>query len=441
MEARRSVSSRGALGVLLMSVVVACTSPAVSTTAPTTTSVPLTSTSAAPLDTTIPTSTSTSSSTTIRDPKAAFIEESIASLDVAGKAAQLLVVEFAGSDGSVGLDLLDTYALGGFLLKSANGNLSSSTQLADMTSRLQEASAIPLFIAIDQEGGRIDRVRFDDVQRFPSAQVFGELGDAALTEQAAWATGVQLGELGINLVFAPVADVNVLGNGNPAIGDRSYGSDPELVAAMAVAAVQGFERAGIAAAVKHFPGHGNTAVDSHLGLPVVLTDVEEWTTTDRVPFEATIRAGARMVMVAHVAFPALDADGLPGSMSPAITRGQLRTALDFTGVIVTDDLANMLAVAAWAPGERAVRALEAGSDLLLNPGDVEAAVSSIVAAVSDGRISEELIDAALVRIFGLKFDLGLSGSRPIQMDQETRQAVAAAGIAVADACAAAGFDC
>lgn len=439
MEARRGISSRGGLGVLLTAVLVACSSPAASTTVPTTTtsSVPPTSTSTTVLETTVPDSTST----TIREPRESFIEDSIASLDLAGKAAQLLIVEFVGSDGSAALDLLATYPLGGFLLKSANGNLASSIALTDMTSRLQNASAIPLFIAVDQEGGRIDRVKFEDVRRFPSARIFGELGDAALTEQAAWATGVQLAELGINLDFAPVADVNVLGDDNPAIGDRSYGSDPELVAAMAVAAVQGFERAGIAAAVKHFPGHGNTAVDSHLGLPVVLTDIREWAATDRVPFEATIRAGARMVMVAHVAFPALDADGLPASMSPAITTGQLRAALGFTGVIVTDDLANMLAVAAWAPGERAVRALEAGSDLILNPGDIEAAVSAIVEAVADGRISEELIDAALVRILDLKFDLGLSEPRPSPMDAETRAAVAAARMAVADACAAVGLDC
>ena len=154
MEARRGISSRGGLGVLLTAVLVACSSPAASTTVPTTTtsSSPPTSTSTTVLETTVPDSTST----TIREPRESFIEDSIASLDLAGKAAQLLIVEFVGSDGSAALDLLATYPLGGFLLKSANGNLASSIALTDMTSRLQNASAIPLFIAVDQEGGRID---------------------------------------------------------------------------------------------------------------------------------------------------------------------------------------------------------------------------------------------------------------------------------------------
>ncbi len=380
--------------------------------------------------------------TTSPDARASFVEGTIASMSLEDRAAQLMLVEFSGSDATAALGLLNDFSLGGVLLKSANRNFVSSGQVQNLTARLQEASAVPLLIAVDQEGGRIDRIQFDDVQRFPSAAVFGALNDRELTEAAAWATGVQLAALGINVDFAPVADVNVLGEGNPAIGDRSYGSDPVLVAAMTLAALRGFDAAGVATAVKHFPGHGNTAVDSHLGLPVVMTERDVWAATDLVPFAAAVGAGAPMMMVAHVAYPALDPSGLPASMSRAITYDQLRVGLGFAGVIVTDDLANMQAVAAWGSGERAVRALMAGSDLLLNPGDVKAAVSAIVAAVADGVIPEQTIDDALARILGLKFDLGLADRPdPPTVDPAMRDAIGTVAIRVADACRRAGLDC
>ncbi|MDH5372457.1 MAG: glycoside hydrolase family 3 protein [Acidimicrobiia bacterium] len=410
--------------------------PATTTGASVPGSAPLATTPTAPPVTTVPISTSTVA--VEADP----IGDLIGSLTLEEKAAQLLMVEFSGGDGSAALALLDDFALGGFLLKSANGNLTSSDQVRELTARLQEASAVPLLIAIDQEGGRIDRVRFDDVQRFPSAQSFGSLNDVDLTERAAWATGVQLASLGINVDFAPVADVNVLGDGNPAIGDRSYGNDPNQVAEMTVAALDGFRRAGIGAAVKHFPGHGNTTMDSHFGLPVVQTGLDEWAVTDRVPFAAAVEAGVRMVMVAHVAYPALDAEGLPASMSVEITDGQLRRALGFTGVIVTDDLANMQAIAAWGPGERAVEALRAGSDLLLNPGDVEAAVGAIVGAVADGILDESVVDEALRRLLTLRVELGISdgvSARPL--DQATAEVIATVADDIASACQLAGLDC
>jgi beta-N-acetylhexosaminidase len=363
-------------------------------------------------------------------------------MSLRAKAAQLIMLEFAGADGSSARDVLAEFPVGGFLLKSANGNFVSSEQVRGLTTLLQAESEVPLLFAVDQEGGRIDRVRFDGFQRFPSAHVFGTLNDPSLTELAAWATGVQLAGLGVNVDFAPVADVNLLGDGNPAIGDRAFGADPDLVATMAVSAVHGFQSSGVASAVKHFPGHGNTVVDSHFGLPVVGIGVEEWTSSDRVPFKATIDAGVPMVMVGHISFPALDPDGLPASLSEPITGGQLRTGLGFAGVIVTDDLANMGAVAEWPTGERAVMALVAGADLLLNPGEVGEAISAILSAVEDGRLSENSIDQALLRILRLKGDLGLfEAGATVPLDQPTRDAVTAIGREVSAACAAAGLDC
>ena len=393
---------------------------------------------------TVPTETSAIVSTTTSVPtaRAAFISTTLAGLTLEDKVAQLIMVEFSGGDGSAAVDLLNRHPLAGFLLKSANGNLVSSTQTRDLTARLQAASTLPLLMAIDQEGGRIDRVRFEDVVRFPSARVFGILNDRALTERAAWATGVQLDSLGINVDFAPVADVNVLGDANPAIGDRSYGSDPDLVAGMTVSALAGFDRSGIAAAVKHYPGHGNTQVDSHLGLPVVETDVAAWEATDLVPFAAAVETGVPMVMVAHVAFPALDPTGAPASLSEPIVNDRLRDQLGFTGVVVTDDLANMAAVSGWGPGERAVRALVAGADLLLNPGDVDSAIAAVLDAVEADRIPLTTIDAAVGRILGLKFDLKIGSNGPIgPLDQTTREAVSSVVGDVAAACAAVGLDC
>lgn len=175
---------------------------------------------------------------------------------------------------------------------------------------------------------------------------------------------------------------------------------------------------------------------------MVLTQRDEWAATDLVPFAAAVDDGVPMVMVAHVAYPALDPEGLPASLSPLITHEQLRVGLGFEGVIVTDDLANMAAVSGWDPGERAVRALLAGSDLLLNPGDVEAAVSAIVAAVNSGRIEERLIDEALTRLVGLKTDLGILDRAPAQ--PPTPESLASIAALVADldaACAEVGLDC
>ncbi|NNC40671.1 MAG: glycoside hydrolase family 3 protein [Acidimicrobiia bacterium] len=381
---------------------------------------------------------STTSTAAEPDPVARIVE----TMSLRAKAAQLIMLEFVGADGSAARRVLDDYPVGGFLMKSANGNFVSADQVRGMTTLLQSESEIPLLFAVDQEGGRIDRIRFDGFQRFPSAQVFGTLNDPGLTERAAWATGVQLAGLGINVDFAPVADVNLLGDGNPAIGDRAFGDDPELVATMARAAVDGFQSAGVAPAVKHFPGHGNTAVDSHIGLPVVGIGVEEWTRLDRVPFKATIEAGVPMVMVGHISFPALDPDGLPASLSESITGGELRTGLGFTGVIVTDDLASMEALAGWSTAERAVMALVAGADLLLNPGEVAGAVAAILDAVEEGRLTESLIDQALLRILHLKADLGLfEAGATAPLDPATREAVAAIGREVSAACVAAGFDC
>lgn len=383
-----------------------------------------------------------STTTPAPDARAAFISSTLEGLSLEGKVAQLIMVEFSGGDGSAALDLLNRYPLAGFLLKSANGNLVSSSQTRELTARLQDASSVPLLLAVDQEGGRIDRIRFEDIGRFPSAEVFGILNDVALTERAAWATGVQLASLGINVDFAPVADVNVLGDANPAIGDRSYGSDPDVVADMTVAALEGFGRSGVGAAVKHYPGHGNTRVDSHLGLPVVDTDVATWEATDLVPFAAAVEAGAQMVMVAHVAFPALDPTGAPASLSELIVGGRLRQQLGFTGVVVTDDLANMAAVSGWGPGERAVRALVAGSDLLLNPGDIEAAIAAIVDEVEAGRLRLAAIDAAARRILGLKFDLGVTAAGTIgPLDQTSREAVSKVADDIAAACVVVGLDC
>lgn len=359
--------------------------------------------------------------------------DAISGMSVREKAAHLIMVEFTGGDADPVVELLGSTPIGGVLLKSANGNLVSPKQTVDLIGAIQAAAPVPLLIAVDQEGGRVDRVRFDEVVRFPSARVLGILNDESLTEQAAWATGTQLRALGFNLDFAPVADVNVLGDANPAIGERSFGDDPELVAAHVRAAVAGFQRSGILAAVKHFPGHGNTSVDSHFGLPIVQTSEEDWAQTDLVPFVA-VAPQVPMVMVAHVAFPELDPAGLPATLSAAIT-GRLRAIFD--GVIVTDDLGNMGAVAGFEVGERAVLSLLAGADLLLNPGDPNLAVESIAAAVESGRLPEERLDESVRRVLDLRRNaVPAPGWPPSAWDE-----VAAIAARIADACDDVDLDC
>jgi len=279
--------------------------------------------------------------------------------------------------------------LGGVVLFSRN--VESREQLAALT------GALPgLLAAIDEEGGDVTRLEHSTGSSYPGSFALGVVDDVELTEQVGAAIGSDLAAVGVGLDFAPVADVNTNPR-NPVIGIRSFGSDPELVARHVAAFVTGMQAAGVAACAKHFPGHGDTEVDSHLDLPVVAGDLG----AALVPFSAAIDAGVRSIMTAHIRVSALDE--APATLSRAILHGLLREELGFTGLVITDAL-DMNAVSATVGMEEgAVLSLAAGADALcLGAGLDDAPVASIhaaiVDAVRDGRLPEERLREAAGRV-------------------------------------------
>ena len=295
--------------------------------------------------------------------------------------------------------------IGGVLLFGYN--MKSEAQTASLTGALQRLSmrtqpSIPLFIAVDQEGGDISSAPWVAPQPAPAR--VGARGDPAEARSIAEEMGRQLLEGGVNTDLAPVVDTGF----GAAIGTRSFGEDPELVSKMGSAAVEGFEAAGVVCAAKHFPNHGAATSDSHRSLPVVGHDRATLRSHDLPPFEAAIEAGVPMVMVGHLLYPAIDPQR-PASLSPDAV-GVLRRELHFDGVVVTDDLAMVGATGGGTPARAAVAAAKAGADLLIisSPPQQQAdAYDAVLEAVESGEIPRERIEASVERILEVKQDYSL----------------------------------
>ena len=295
---------------------------------------------------------------------------------------------------------------------------------------LQQASEVPLLIAADMERGMNFRIR-RGVVPLPSAMALG----ATRSEEDARFTGEVTARegraLGVHWAFAPVADVNS-NPANPIINVRSYGEDPELVGRMTAAFVAGAHEGGLLATVKHYPGHGDTASDSHLQLATISGDRERLDRVELRPFRDAIAAGVDAVMLGHIAAPALDPTGAPATLSVPIA-GELRTSLGFQGLVVTDAMEMQGVRAAWT-GEAAVRAVRAGADFILLPPDPDVAIQAIVREVRQGRLPESRIDESVMRILEAKERLGLDRKRlvdPAAMEAVDRPEDVARAIDVA----------
>jgi len=287
-------------------------------------------------------------------------------------------------------------------------NVESVRQLATLSHNLQKLprshSDIPLIISIDQEGGMVARLDHDGISRIPGNMTLGAVDDLQLTYDVAKLAAEEMLALGINMNFAPCIDVNN-NPANPVIGVRSFGEDPAKVAEHGVAATRGYQEHGVIATVKHFPGHGDTAVDSHLGLAVVPHDKERLHQIELLPFRKAIEAGADAVMTAHVIFPAFEMEEIPATLSRRVLTELLREEMGFDGVIVTDCLEMHAIAKSCGIAEGAVRAIEAGADLVLvrhTLSDQIAAIEAVREAVVSGRISEDRINQSLQRILELK---------------------------------------
>ncbi|RPF40669.1 beta-N-acetylhexosaminidase [Streptomyces sp. Ag109_G2-6] len=307
-------------------------------------------------------------------------------------------------------ELVARYHLGGIVYFAWAHNTRSPQQIAALSNGLQRAAAgsgagIPLLLSVDQEHGAVARIG-RPATLLPGAMALGAGGSPADARRAARLAGTELAALGIRQDYAPVADVNV-NPANPVIGVRSFGSDPEAVAELTAAQVRGYQAAGVAATAKHFPGHGDTETDSHVGLPVMRHSRAQWEELDEPPFRAAVEAGADVVMTAHIVFPALDPSGDPATLSRPIVTGILRERLGFRGVVVTDAL-DMAGVRQKYGDDRVpVLALKAGCDQLLNAPDLGLAYRSVLAAVGSGELTRARIEESVLRILEVKARRGL----------------------------------
>jgi beta-N-acetylhexosaminidase len=342
----------------------------------------------------------------------------LAKLSTRQKVAQLVVPWLGGNymalDDSafqIATRWVDSLEVGGIII-----SVGSPYDIAAKLNTLQRRSKLPLLVSADLEWGAAMRVV--GATAFPYIMAAGATGN----ERDAYTIGrVAAREgraVGIHVNFAPDADVN---NNplNPIINTRSFGEDPHAVARLVSAYVRGLQDNGMLATLKHFPGHGDTDADSHIGLPSIRVDYARLDSVELVPFRAGIEAGAQVVMSAHIAFPAFTGD-TPATLSAAMLTGVLRDSLKFKGLVVTDALQMGAIVAKYGAGEAAVRAFEAGSDLLLMPADPDSAIASMLVALQTGRLTPQRLDASVRRVLEIKRGLGLFERRTVPLDSIAR---------------------
>jgi beta-N-acetylhexosaminidase len=312
---------------------------------------------------------------------------------------------------------------------------------AILSNRLQGLARIPLLVSSDLEMG--PGMRLDDTQWWAPNMAVGASGEPELARAQGRATALQARAAGINWIYAPVADVNN-NPGNPVINTRSYGEDPPSVAAFVRAFIEGAQEAGAMACAKHFPGHGDTATDSHIGLPVVDVSRERLERVELVPFRAAISSGVGSIMSAHISLPQIEPEPapplrelsegeresaeflsrgespearltVPGTLSPKVLTGILRTAMRYDGLIVTDAMSMAGVAARWDAASSSVKAIKAGADMIIKSPDLEAGINALRRAVAAGEISASRIDASVERILRAKAALGLAKRRTVEL--------------------------
>ncbi len=374
------------------------------------------------------------------------VDDLLLRLSLEQKLGQLFLIFFEGSDVSEDLrEMIETYHVGGLVLFSAAGNVVDPAQLATLINGAQEAAVasggVPLLVAADQEGGTVVRLR----QGFtvsPGNMAVGATGSTERAYQMAQITAREMKAVGVNCNLAPVVDVNSNPT-NPVIGLRSFGSSPEAVAALGIEVIRAHRDEGVIATAKHFPGHGDTEVDSHFGLPVVAHDRERLEAVELYPFRAAIAEGVDAIMTAHVELPAVDVtEGLPATLSPAVLQGLLRQELGFQGVVMTDSLGMGALMERYAIGEAALAAFLAGADVLAfgadfghMPEEQKDAYATLLEAYRAGAITAERLDESVRRVLSLKAKYGLLDWAPVEVEDLSGLVGTRESLALADAVA------
>jgi beta-N-acetylhexosaminidase len=357
------------------------------------------------------------------------------------KVGQLFVVEVYGQDAftvtataaannqrlygvSTPAEVIDKYQPGGVIYYNAGrgpDNVQNPRQIATLSNGLQTVATrqrqpVPLLISTDQEGGALVFRLSAPATAMPGNMPLGAGRSTADAHRSAEVIGAELAAVGINQDYAPVADVNV-NPANPVIGIRSVGEDPGLVSDIVAAEVAGYHAGGVAAVAKHFPGHGDTAVDSHFGLPEVTHSRERLESTDLPPFRAAIAEGVDTIMTAHVVLRSIDPSGAPATMSRPILTGLLREELGYDGLIVTDALDMGGATGTYPPNVAPVEAFKAGADQLVLAPQMDVAYNAVLDAVNRGEISERRLDESVYRILRLKMKRGLFDNPFVDVEQ------------------------
>ncbi|QEN07151.1 glycoside hydrolase family 3 protein [Oceanispirochaeta crateris] len=347
--------------------------------------------------------------------KDSLIDSYLLSMTDSEKIGQLFILAIRHTDyGKPALKVDETiktfmskYKPGGIILFSLN--FKNPEQTKELISQLQSISPYPLFITTDEEGGKVSRLgksAYMNVLYLPPAGEIGDTLNTDLAEVAAEYLGLDMKELGFNMNMAPVADVADADPMNP-IGSRSFSSDPETAGSMTAAAVRGYKKAGISPVLKHFPGHGNVGGDSHNGAVASLSSREDFYNIDFIPFIKGIEAGTDFIMMGHMAAPALTGTNEPASLSRQIQTVILREEFRYEGLIITDAMDMGAIKNSFAPGEAALKAFLAGSDMILMPENIPEAQQTLLKALSDGLYTQERLDESLRRILKIKLNNGL----------------------------------
>ena len=297
---------------------------------------------------------------------------------------------------------LEKYPVGGIVYFAQN--FESREQTSEMISKTQEFSKIPLFISVDEEGGRVARLGSNPAMgttKQPPMKLIGESKDPKKAYNVGKTMGTELNELGFNVDFAPDADV-IINSNNKEIGDRSFGTDPELVSQMVENVVKGLQDNGVSATLKHFPGHGSTYVDSHTGYSESDRTIDELRTNEFLPFKSGIDAGADFIMISHMTLVNATEEKVPSSISKEVITDMLINELGYKGIVITDSFSMGAITKEYTTADAAVRAVNAGVDMILMSSDLTGTHGAILAAVESGEISKERIEESVRKILLLK---------------------------------------
>ena len=298
-------------------------------------------------------------------------------------------------------DGFNRYPCGGLTLYAAN--IKNPQQIIDFTQFLHDLGNYPL-LCIDEEGGRVARIANNNqfnVTKYASMAAVGATGDPKNGYEAGNNIGAYLALYGFDVDFAPVSDVNTNPD-NVVIGDRAFGSSPQLVADFASQFLLGLQKNTVEGCLKHFPGHGDTKADTHYGYAESLKTWAEISSCEMIPFRKGIETGTQLIMTAHICLPNVTDESIPSTLSPMILQEKLRGELGYKGIIITDSMGMGAITQEYSPEEAAIRALEAGCDIILDPADYVSAFEAVVSAVESGRLTMAQIDERVSKVLALK---------------------------------------